>query len=226
MCVCKESRIYLERLLVMEINISNVNKNIKGVEILRDVSLKMVGGKIYGIQGVNGSGKTMLMRAICGLIRTDNGEIKINDKIIGKDLEFPESVGVLIEKPGLIDNYTAMQNLKLLADIRKKTTDQELREFLIKLKLDPDDKRKVKKFSLGMRQKVGIVQAFIDNPDLLILDEPFNALDSEAVEILKNILREYINKDRIILLSCHSREILEEVCDEIFKMEEGKIVEK
>ena len=219
-------RIYLERVLVMEINISNVNKNIKGVEILRDVSLKMVGGKIYGIQGVNGSGKTMLMRAICGLIRTDNGEIKINDKIIGKDLEFPESVGVLIEKPGLIDNYTAMQNLKLLADIRKKTTDQELREFLIKLKLDPDDKRKVKKFSLGMRQKVGIAQAFIDNPDLLILDEPFNALDSEAVEILKNVLKEYINKDRIILLSCHSREILEEVCDEIFKMEEGKIVEK
>ena len=194
MYVCKESRIYLERLLVMEINISNVNKTIKGVEILRDVSLKMVGGKIYGIQGVNGSGKTMLMRAICGLIRTDNGEIKINDKIIGKDLEFPESVGVLIEKPGLIDNYTAMQNLKLLADIRKKTTDQELREFLIKLKLDPDDKRKVKKFSLGMRQKVGIAQAFIDNPDLLILDEPFNALDSEAVEILKNILREYINE--------------------------------
>lgn len=210
----------------MEINISNVNKNIKGVEILRDVSLKMVGGKIYGIQGVNGSGKTMLMRAICGLIRTDNGEIKINDKIIGKDLEFPESVGVLIEKPGLIDNYTAMQNLKLLADIRKKTTDQELREFLIKLKLDPDDKRKVKKFSLGMRQKVGIAQAFIDNPDLLILDEPFNALDSEAVDILKTLLKEYINEDRIIILSCHSREILEEVCDEIFKMEEGKIVEK
>ena len=210
----------------MEIIINNVNKTIKGIEILKNVSLEMKSGKIYGLQGVNGSGKTMLMRAICGLIRTDNGEIKINDKIIGKDLEFPESVGVLIEKPGLIDNYTAMQNLKLLADIRKKTTDQELREFLIKLKLDPDDKRKVKKFSLGMRQKVGIAQAFIDNPDLLILDEPFNALDSEAVEILKNVLKEYINKDRIILLSCHSREILEEVCDEIFKMEEGKIVEK
>ena len=210
----------------MEIIINNVNKTIKGIEILKNVSLEMKSGKIYGLQGVNGSGKTMLMRAICGLIRTDNGEIKINDKIIGKDLEFPESVGVLIEKPGLIDNYTAMQNLKLLADIRKKTTDQELREFLIKLKLDPDDKRKVKKFSLGMRQKVGIAQAFIDNPDLLILDEPFNALDSEAVDILKTLLKEYINEDRIILLSCHSREILEEVCDEIFKMEEGKIVEK
>lgn len=210
----------------MEISINNVNKTIKGIEILKNVSLEMKSGKIYGLQGVNGSGKTMLMRAICGLIRTDNGEIKINDKIIGKDLEFPESVGVLIEKPGLIDNYTAMQNLKLLADIRKKTTDQELREFLIKLKLDPDDKRKVKKFSLGMRQKVGIAQAFIDNPDLLILDEPFNALDSEAVDILKTLLKEYINEDRIIILSCHSREILEEVCDEIFKMEEGKIVEK
>ncbi len=210
----------------MEISINNVNKTIKGIEILKNVSLEMKSGKIYGLQGVNGSGKTMLMRAICGLIRTDNGEMKINDKIIGKDLEFPESVGVLIEKPGLIDNYTAMQNLKLLADIRKKTTDQELREFLIKLKLDPDDKRKVKKFSLGMRQKVGIAQAFIDNPDLLILDEPFNALDSEAVDILKTLLKEYINEDRIIILSCHSREILEEVCDEIFKMEEGKIVEK
>ncbi len=210
----------------MEIIINNVNKTIKGIEILKNVSLEMKSGKIYGLQGVNGSGKTMLMRAICGLIRTDNGEIKINDKIIGKDLEFPESVGVLIEKPGLIDNYTAMQNLKFLADIRKKTTDQELREFLIKLKLDPDDKRKVKKFSLGMRQKVGIAQAFIDNPDLLILDEPFNALDSEAVDILKTLLKEYINEDRIIILSCHSREILEEVCDEIFKMEEGKIVEK
>lgn len=210
----------------MEIIIKNVSRAIKNMVVLNDISLKMSSGKIYGIQGVNGSGKTMLMRAVSGLIRIDEGEIIINDKTLGKDMEFPESIGILIEKPGLIDNYSGMQNLKLLAGIRKKTTDEELRNILTRLNLNPDDKRKVKKYSLGMKQKLGIAQAFIDNPDILVLDEPFNALDGKSVEILKGMLKEYLNGDRIIILSCHSSEIISEMCDEIFYMEEGRIIER
>lgn len=210
----------------MDIVLKNVSKIIKDMVVLNDISLKMSSGRIYGFQGVNGSGKTMLMRAISGLVRIDEGDITINDKKLGKDMEFPDSIGLLIEKPGLIEGYTAMQNLKILADVRKKTTEEELKNLLIRLNLNPDDKRKVKKYSLGMKQKLGIAQAFIDNPDILILDEPFNALDEKSVNILKDMLNEYINEERLIIISCHGSEIISEMCDEIFEMEEGRIIEK
>lgn len=209
----------------MKINICNVSKEISGMEILKDINVEMTGGKIYGIQGVNGSGKTMLMRAICGLIRVNQGEISINEKVIGKDISFPESIGVLIENPGLIENYSAFDNLRTLADIRKIATDDEIKELLTKLGLNPNDKKKVKKYSLGMRQKVGIAAAFIENPDIIILDEPFNALDAKTSEILKKMIKEYINNDRIIVITCHDFAILNSICDEIIKMEEGCIVE-
>ncbi len=209
----------------MKINICNVSKEISGMEILKDINVEMTGGKIYGIQGVNGSGKTMLMRAICGLIRVNQGEISINEKVLGKDISFPESIGVLIENPGLIENYSAFDNLRTLADIRKIATDDEIKELLTKLGLNPNDKKKVKKYSLGMRQKVGIAAAFIENPDIIILDEPFNALDAKTSEILKKMIKEYINNDRIIVITCHDFAILNSICDEIIKMEEGCIVE-
>lgn len=209
----------------MKINICNVSKEISGMEILKDINVEMTGGKIYGIQGVNGSGKTMLMRAICGLIRVNQGEISINEKVIGKDISFPESIGVLIENPGLIENYSAFDNLRTLADIRKIATDEEIKELLTKLGLNPNDKKKVKKYSLGMRQKVGIAAAFIENPDIIILDEPFNALDAKTSDILKKMIKDYINKDRIIVITCHDFAILSSICDEIIKMEEGCIVE-
>ena len=209
----------------MIIEIKNATKEIKKNVVLNDISLCLKSGKVYGIQGVNGSGKTMLMRAICGLIRLSSGSICIDDKIVGKDIEFPDNVGVLIENPGLIENYTGFKNLRTLADVKKITSDEEIRELLTKLNLEPEDKRKVKKYSLGMKQKIGIAEAFIDKPDLIILDEPFNALDAKSVEIVKAMIKEYRNDDRLILISCHDAGTLKEVCDEIYSMEEGKLIE-
>lgn len=210
----------------MHIEINGATKIIKGVTILDDIKIEMNGGKIYGIRGVNGSGKTMLMRAISGLVKLTRGQIIINGKIVGKDIEFPESVGLLIENPGLIDNCTGYENIKMLASIKKITSDDAIKRYMKLLGLDSDDKKKVKKYSLGMKQKVGIIEAFVDDPDLVILDEPFNALDSKTVKILENIIKEYVNDERIILISCHDSQILERICDEIIYIEEGKIVEK
>ena len=210
----------------MLIEINGATKIIKGVTILDDIKIEMNGGKIYGIRGVNGSGKTMLMRAISGLVKLTRGQIIINGKIVGKDIEFPESVGLLIENPGLIDNCTGYENIKMLASIKKITSDDAIKRYMKLLGLDSDDKKKVKKYSLGMKQKVGIIEAFVDDPDLVILDEPFNALDSKTVKILENIIKEYVNDERIILISCHDSQILERICDEIIYIEEGKIVEQ
>lgn len=210
----------------MHIEINGATKIIKGVTILDDIKIEMNGGKIYGIRGVNGSGKTMLMRAISGLVKLTRGQIIINGKIVGKDIEFPESVGLLIENPGLIDNCTGYENIKMLASIKKITSDDAIKRYMKLLGLDSDDKKKVKKYSLGMKQKVGIIEAFVDDPDLVILDEPFHALDSKTVKILENIIKEYVNDERIILISCHDSQILERICDEIIYIEEGKIVEK
>lgn len=210
----------------MVIEVNGAKKIINKNTVLDNINLSFESGRIYGIDGINGSGKTMLMRAVCGLVRLTQGAVFIDGKQIGKDMEFPESAGVLIENPGLIEDYTGFMNLRTLADIKRITSDGEIREMLIKLKLDPDDKRKVKKYSLGMRQKVGIAEAFIDNPDIVILDEPFNALDEKSVEIVKQLIKEYINEDRIIIISCHDSNILNELCDKIYYMEEGKIIEK
>ena len=210
----------------MHIEINGATKIIKGVTILDDIKIEMNGGKIYGIRGVNGSGKTMLMRAISGLVKLTRGQIIINGKIVGKDIEFPESVGLLIENPGLIDNCTGYENIKMLASIKKITSDDAIKRYMKLLGLDSDDKKKVKKYSLGMKQKVGIIEAFVDDPDLVILDEPFNALDSKTVKILENIIKEDVNDERIILISCHDSQILERICDEIIYIEEGKIVEQ
>lgn len=209
----------------MKIEIKDVKKRIKGIDILDGINIELKSGHIYGIKGVNGSGKTMLMRVICGLVRTTEGEVRIDGKLIGKDITFPESVGVLIENPGLIMNYTGFQNLRTLADINKIATDTDIKELLKKLNLNPDDPKKVKKYSLGMKQKIGIAEAFLENPELLILDEPFNALDTDSVGIVSDMIKGYKNDERIIIVTCHEKELLEDVCDKILIMEEGKIVD-
>lgn len=140
-------------------------------------------------------------------------------------MSFPPSIGVLIENPGLIDNYSAFDNMRTLADIKKIATDDEIKSLLSRLNLNPDDKKKVKKFSLGMKQKVGIAEAFMENPDIVILDEPFNALDAKLIKIVDEMIKEYINDNRIILITCHDNSLLTSLCDVIYKMEEGKIIE-
>lgn len=210
----------------MYIKIENVNKTIKKAPILKDINLSFEGGKVYGLKGKNGSGKTMLMRAICGLITPDNGTIDINGKILGKDISFPESIGVLIENPAFISNYTGFKNLKVLASIQRKIGDDKIRKALEDIGLEPDDKRTFKKYSLGMKQKLGIAAAVMEEPDIIILDEPINALDEASVENVRNILANQKERGAIIIIACHDKTELETLSDEIIEISDGKIVNK
>lgn len=205
------------------IKIKNVNKTIKNNQILNNINLELQKGKIYGFRGINGSGKTMLFRAICGLIIPTEGEIVINNKTLHKDISFPESVGVLIEHPGFLPNYTGKGNLKLLAEISGKIGDKEIEDAISMVGLNPNDKRKYKQYSLGMKQKLGIAQTLMENPDLILLDEPTNALDEESVKNILDILRKEKDKGKVILIASHDRSTLEQISDEIFEIELGKI---
>ena len=210
----------------MYIKITDVNKTIKKAPILRDINLEFTGGKVYGLIGKNGSGKTMLMRAICGLITPDSGIIDINGKILGKDISFPESIGVLIENPAFIGNYTGFKNLKVLASIQNRIGDEQIRKALEDIGLDPDDKRTYRKYSLGMKQKLGIAAAVMENPDIIILDEPINALDDVSVEKVHDILEEQKKRGAVIIIACHDKEELDQLSDEIIEISDGRIINK
>ena len=174
----------------MYIRLKSVTKKIKQDILLDSIALELQGGKVYGLQGKNGSGKTMLMRAICGLITLTDGEIEIDGEILHKDISFPRSIGALLENPSFLNGYTGLENLKLLADIQGKIKKEELKECLMKVGLEPDDKRVYRKYSLGMKQKLGIAAAIMGNPDIVILDEPINAIDETGVEKVRKILGE------------------------------------
>ena len=208
----------------MYIKITDVNKTIKKAPILRDINLEFTGGKVYGLRGKNGSGKTMLMRAICGLITPDSGIIDINGKILGKDISFPESIGVLIENPAFIGNYTGFKNLKVLASIQNRIGDEQIRKALEDIGLD--DKRTYRKYSLGMKQKLGIAAAVMENPDIIILDEPINALDDVSVEKVHDILEEQKKRGAVIIIACHDKEELDQLSDEIIEISDGRIINK
>ena len=210
----------------MYIKITDVNKTIKKAPILRDINLEFTGGKVYGLRGKNGSGKTMLMRAICGLITPDSGIIDINGKILGKDISFPESIGVLIENPAFIGNYTGFKNLKVLASIQNRIGDEQIRKALEDIGLDPDDKRTYRKYSLGMKQKLGIAAAVMENPDIIILDEPINALDDVSVEKVHDILEEQKKRGAVIIIACHDKEELDQLSDETIEISDGRIINK
>ncbi|MBU3840289.1 MAG: ATP-binding cassette domain-containing protein [Candidatus Ruminococcus intestinipullorum] len=208
----------------MYIRLKNVTKRIKQDIVLDNISLEFQGGKSYGLQGKNGSGKTMLMRAICGLITLTEGEVDINGEILHKDISFPRSIGVLLENPAFLNGYTGLENLKLLADIQGGIEENELRNCLVKVGLDADDKRSYRKYSLGMKQKLGIAAAIMGNPDIVILDEPINAIDEAGVEQVRRIFGELKAKGSIIIVACHDREELELLSDEIIKISKGRIV--
>ena len=210
----------------MYIKITDVNKTIKKAPILRDINLEFTGGKVYGLRGKNGSGKTMLMRAICGLITPDSGIIDIDGKILGKDISFPESIGVLIENPSFIGNYTGFKNLKVLASIQNRIGDEQIRKALEDIGLDPDDKRTYRKYSLGMKQKLGIAAAVMENPDIIILDEPINALDDVSVEKVHDILEEQKKRGAVIIIACHDKEELDQLSDEIIEISDRRIINK
>lgn len=207
----------------MLIEINNLSKEIGNELILKDINMRMVSGHVYGIKGKNGSGKTMLMRAICGLIFPTHGSIMIDGKELGKDLSFPESVGALLENPGFINEYSGVKNLKTLAAIQNKVGYEEICEALVKVGLDPSDNKKFKKYSLGMKQKLGIAGAIFENPELVILDEPTNALDEKSIVSFKEIIKELKARHALVIISCHDTEDLQELSDTIFTMENGSI---
>lgn len=205
------------------IELKEVVKDIKGKRIIDHVTLHLESGKITGLKGVNGSGKTMLMRLISGLITPTSGSITINGKQLGKDITFPESVGILIENPAFLDTYSGFGNLKMLASIQNRIGEEEIRSILAKVGLDPQDKKKYRKYSLGMKQRLGIAAAVMENPDIIILDEPTNALDSDGVEMLKEILHEHRERGALLLISCHDLATLKELSDEMYLMESGAL---
>lgn len=207
------------------IKLENISKDIKGRMVLNNINFSFEAGTIYGLKGINGSGKTMLMRMIAGLIFPTDGKIWVNGKELAKDISFPEKLGLLLENPAFLDRYTGIENLKLLAELSGNVNIESLREVLVKVGLDPNDKRKYRKYSLGMKQRLGIAAAIMDKPSILLLDEPLNALDTEGVELFSKIIKEEKQRGTLIIISCHEETRLREYADIIVFLEEGKITD-
>ena len=198
-------------------------KSFKSAEVLKNINLTLESGKVIGLKGKNGSGKTMLMRAISGLILPTSGKVYINDKELGRQISFPPSIGILIENPSFISNYTGFKNLKILASIQNRISDDEIRDAIRKVGLDPDDKRTFKKYSLGMKQRLGIAAAIKERPDIVILDEPINALDEAGAGLIKGLLDELKANGSLIIIACHDTEELNYLSDEIYEIYDGEI---
>lgn len=208
----------------MKIKIEKVSKSIRNSEVLSDISLEFESGNIYGLRGKNGAGKTMLLRMLCGLIFPSSGRVLIDKMELGKDISFPESVGVLIENPGFIGNYSGFKNLSSLASIKNVVSRESIMEFMTYFDFNPHDKKKMKHYSLGMKQKIGIISALMEMPQLILLDEPLNGLDEESSEKVLNLLSERKKADALIVIASHDKEELDFLADEIIEMRDGKII--
>ena len=209
---------------MMNIKISHVSKIIKNNPVIKDISMELQSGAVYGFKGINGSGKTMLMRLISGIIRPSQGEISMNGKILGKDISFPNSIGVFLENPAFLDAYSGFNNLKLLASIKSVASDDDIRNTLLRVGLDPDSNKKYKKYSLGMKQRLGIAAAIMEKPEIVILDEPTNSLDEDGVDLVKHIVRNEKERGALVIVSCHDEEILKGMSDEVFLLEQGRLI--
>lgn len=209
----------------MKIDIKDYTKTIKKKTILENINLSFESGKIYGLHGRNGSGKTMLLRAICGLILPTQGSVSIDGKIIGKDIEFPDSVGIIIESMSMLPEYSGYDNLKILAKIKKIATDDDIRTAMNAVGLDPDNKKRAGTYSLGMKQKLNIAQAIMEKPELYLLDEPTNALDEGTVNDIRDLLLSLKKDGALIIIASHNKEDLSVLCDEVIKINEGQIVQ-
>ncbi len=209
----------------MYLEAEKINKKIGVDHVLNEISLSMEKGKIYGLQGRNGCGKSMLMRVICGLVLPTSGRVLIDGNELGKELSFPESIGVFIEKPGFLESCSGFRNLSILASIKNQIGSAQIEETLKRVGLEEVMHKKYKKYSLGMKQKLGIAAAIMEHPDIVILDEPANALDEKSECRLWQIVKEEKERGALVIISCHTKEVLEEISDEIFKMDQGRITD-
>jgi len=205
------------------IKVSNVKKSFKNFTALKNISVDFDDGMIHGIVGRNGSGKTVLMKCICGFMPIDGGEITVNSKRIGVDCDVAPSAGIIIETPGFLSNYTAYQNLMFLANINGKIKKDVIYRTIEFVGLNPKDKKRVGKFSLGMRQRLALAQAIMENPDTFILDEPMNGLDKDGVKDMRSFLLDLKSKGKTILIASHSAEDIEVLCDRVYEMDKGNL---
>lgn len=206
--------------------VENLDKRFKNQSVLKNVNVKFSKGNIYGIIGRNGSGKTILLKCICGFLRPTAGTVSVNNKIVGQDIDFPQKLGFIIETPGFLMNYSGYKNLKYLASIQKNIDDEAIKESMSLVGLDSADKKHVGKYSLGMRQRLGIAQAIMEKPDILILDEPMNGLDKNGVQEMRKLFLQMKEEGKLILLTSHNREDIEVLCDEVYEMEDGILTKK
>lgn len=210
----------------MNIQIKNCSKKIKGTTVLQNINLELSGATVYGLQGPNGSGKTMLMRLISGLIRPTSGSILMDGKTLGRDFDFPPSMGLLLENPEFLSEYTGIINLKLLANIQGRIGQEEISQALLKVGLSPEDKRKYRKYSLGMKQRLGIAAAIMERPDLILLDEPTNSLDENGTEQICELIRAECHRGALIVLASHDSKVIERVADEVYVVNSGCVQRK
>lgn len=197
------------------IEVEHVYKSFGKEQVLKNISFKIPSGSIYGVVGNNGSGKTVLMKCICGFMKCDRGRIVVNGRQVGKEVDFPDRLGVIIETPGFIPNLSGYKNLKILAALKGRIGKKEIRETIRRVGLDPDMKKPVAKYSLGMRQRLGIAQAIMENPSVLVLDEPLNGLDRYGVLEIRSLLKELKADGKSILLASHNAQDIEELCDHV-----------
>lgn len=205
------------------VQVMDVTKQFKSKVVLDKVSLHLQRGRIHGIVGRNGSGKTVLMKCICGFLIPDEGRILVDGKEIGKEIDFPEHTGVIIETPGFVNYQSGYVNLKNLAFIKDVIGEKEIRETLQAVGLDDTSKLAVGKYSMGMRQRLGIAQAIMEDPELLVLDEPMNGLDNQGVEDMRRLFLELKKQGKTMLLASHNKEDIDVLCDEVYQMDSGVI---
>ena len=203
------------------IDVQHVSKSFGEEQVLKDICRSFEIGKIHGIVGNNGSGKTVLMKCICGFLRPDSGKIYVNYKEVGKDMDFPDDLGIIIETPGFLPNISGFKNLQLLASLKKKTSDAVIRDVIMKVGLDPYMKKPVGKYSLGMRQRLGLAQALMEDPQLLILDEPLNGLDKHGAAHIRELIKSLRDEGKTILLASHNQMDIDELCDTVCEMDGG-----
>ncbi|MBD7967674.1 ABC transporter ATP-binding protein [Paenibacillus gallinarum] len=205
------------------IELVNVSKSYKGNLLFNQVNATFEQGKIYGITGANGSGKSVLFKCICGFIHPDQGEVKIHPNYMDNGGQFPRNFGIIIDRPGYMGNKTGFENLQRWAEIQNKITDQDIKDVMRLVGLDPDTKQKMRNYSLGMKQKIAIAQAIMENQKVLLLDEPFNALDSDSVDNIRQLLLRFRQEGKTVLLTSHNQEDINLLCDEVYRIDNQKL---
>ncbi|MCI6675836.1 MAG: ATP-binding cassette domain-containing protein [Clostridiales bacterium] len=206
------------------IKIENIRKQFGESVVLDNINMELLPGNIYGLVGRNGSGKTMLMKCICGFVLPTSGIICVDEKIVGKDIDIPDNIGIIIENPGFLPNYSGFKNLQLLAMIRNKIGKEQIKEAIRMVGLDPNSKKHVGKYSLGMRQRLGLAQVLMENPEIVLLDEPMNGLDNEGVAEIRKLILDLKAQGKLIIIASHTREDIELLCDQVFYMDHGKVI--